>query len=134
MAFYKKIPAINGENIKLIHKCMHYKNIFKKGQLVLVDLYDQVRMPDSKWQYTVAYENVPGIITGQRGSKFIIELFEAFFLYRKKGGRSQANNVRLFMECSRVAKDIRPYVVTKEGIKHMKTYSVVTEEKELILS
>lgn len=113
---------------------MYYKNIFKKGQLVLVDLYDQMSMPDGKWQYIVAYENVPGIIKGHRGSKFIVELFEAFFLNRKNGGRSSSNHVRLFMECSRVAKDIRPYVVSKEGIKHMKNYSLETGEGGFLLS
>lgn len=133
MAFYNKIPKV-GDNIKLVHKCTHYQNIYKKGQHVLIDLYDQVMVADGKWKYTIAFANVPGIIKGRRGSKFIVELFEAFFLNRKKKGESQANLARLFMECTRAAKDIKPLVISKEGMKHMQKYRVRLEEVELMLS
>ncbi len=100
----------------------------------MVDLYDQVKMPDGKWEYVVAFENVPGVVKGIRGSKYIIELFEAFFLNRKKRGSRQTENVRLFQECSRAAKDIRPLITGKTGIMNMESYSIETEQMELILS
>lgn len=130
---FKKHPKYK-DKIKVIHKCLHYRNIFKKGQYVFVDLYDQVRMPDGKWEYIVAFENVLGVVKGIRGSKYIIELFEAVFLTRKKRGCRNSESVRLFLECTRAAKDIRPLIAGKTGIMNMESYSIEAEQMELMLS
>ncbi len=126
--FYKKIPKAES-NLKLVHKCKHYKNIFKKGQYVLVDLHDRVRQPDGRWKYTLAYKDVPGLIKGNRGCKFIIELIEPHFLLRKKFGTPYTETFRVHLECSRIAKDIRPFVADHRLI--YSTKSIITMDLKL---
>ncbi len=113
-SFYKKLPVME-KQIKLVHKCVHYRNIFKKGQYVVIDLYNQELMTDGKWKYVIAHKNVPGIIKGTRGNKYIIELIEAYGLIRKKGGKRQSSQLRIFLECTRVAKSIRPLHFSPTG-------------------
>lgn len=106
-SFYKKIP-VTDDDFKVIHKCVHYRSIYKKGQYVLVDLYHQVLNKYGKWEYVIATKNVPGIIKGTRGNKFIVELIEAHCLLRRKGRRHQSSHIRVFTECTRTAGSIRP--------------------------
>ncbi|MDR4988106.1 MAG: hypothetical protein RG741_04615 [Bacteroidales bacterium] len=103
-----------GNGLKVIHKCQHYKKIFLKGQLVLVDLYHQFRGPDGRWAYHPAHSGVPGVVTGTRGNKFLVELFDTYFLNRKGRGKPVSDQLRLVRECTRAAKDIRPLMVQKE--------------------
>jgi hypothetical protein len=116
-SFYEKVPKATN-NFKLVHRCKYYWKIFKKGQPVLIDLHHQVRIHDNKWEYIVAHTDVPGIIKGTRGNKYIIELLEAFLLLRKKKGNPQTSRVQLFLECTRAAKDIRPLILSKQTIKN----------------
>lgn len=117
-SFFQKFPKDNN-NYKLVHKCKYYWRIFTKGQLVLVDLHHQLRRTDKKWEYVTAYADVPGIIRGTRGNKYVIELFETFLLFRKKSGRPQTIQMRLYEECTRAAKDIRPLILGEQTLKNM---------------
>ncbi len=120
-SFFKKVPKANN-NYKLVHKCKYYWKIFKKGQLVLVDLHHQVRGKKNKWEYIEAHANIPGIVRGTRGNKYVVELFEAFLLLRKKRGKPQTSQVRLYQECTRAAKDIRPFILSEQTLKNMQQY------------
>lgn len=106
---YQKVPKTES-NLKVVHNCTYYRKIFKKGQYVLVHLYDQLPAKSGRWEYVLAHRNVPGVIKGTRGHKFVVELFEPYFLIRKKRGRPHTSRLKLFAECSRVAKDIKPYI------------------------
>lgn len=117
---YKKVPKVESK-VKMIHNCTFYKKIFKKGQYVLVDLNNQVPSADGKWSYVPAHKDVPGIIKGTRGNKFIVELFEPFFLIRKKKGRPHTSRLKVFLQCTRVAKDIRPFRLKEHSFKPLKT-------------
>ncbi len=117
-SFYEKVPK-SSNNYKLVHKCKYYWKIFKRGQLVLVDLHHQVRGQGNKWEYIKAYTNVPGIIMGTRGNKYVVELFESYLLLRKKRGRPQTCQVRHYLECTRAAKDIRPLIISEQTLKNM---------------
>lgn len=132
-AFYQQIPK-SSSKFKLVHKCMYYRQIFSKGQKVFVDLHHRMIMPDGKRKYILAYENVPGVIKGMRGNKYIVELFEAFFLFRNKRFVSQKDPVRLYTECSKAAKDIKPLVESKEGFKNMQHYRIEAEDIGMVLS
>lgn len=120
-SFYKKVPKASN-NFKLVHKCKYYWEIFKSNQLVLVDLHHQVQIAGKKWEYVEAYTDVPGIIRGTRGNKYIIELFEAFLLLRKKRGKPKTSQVRLYLECTRAAKDIRPFILSEQTLQNMQQY------------
>ena len=99
--FYSYVPPPYS-NKKLIHKCEHYRNIFSNGQHVVIDLYHKVRGSDNRWEYILAHENVCGIIAGVQHSKYIIELFQPYFLQRKKG-------VEVHMRSYQPARMIRPF-------------------------
>lgn len=111
---YQKMPKVKPK-VKLIHNCTYYKRIFKKGQYVLVDLYDQMPAKNGRWKYVVAHQNIPGVIKGTRGHKFVVELFELYILIRKKRGRPHTSRLKIFSECSRVAKDIKPYIFNERN-------------------
>lgn len=128
-SFFQKVPK-GHNNYKFVHKCKYYWRIFKKGQLVLVDLHHQVRGKGNKWEYVEAHANIPGIITGTRGNKYVVEFFEAFFLLRKKRGRPQSSQVRLYRECTRAAKDIRPFILSEQTLKNMKPFKTDIQTKE----
>ncbi len=113
---YGKIPKLNSK-IKMMHNCTFYRNIFRKGQYVLVDLYDQVPAANGKWLYVPVYKDVPGVIKGNRGNKFVVELFEPYFLIRKKRGKPPTCRLKVYYECTRVAKDIRRLVLNEQSAK-----------------
>ncbi len=114
--FYQKMPKMDSK-FKMMHNCTFYKNIYKKGQYVLIDLYHQFPSENGKWTYIPAYRDVPGVIKGTRGHKFVVELFDVYILNRKKRGKPHTNRVKICCECSRVAKDIRPLVLAKEKLE-----------------
>ncbi len=89
-------------NLKVIHKCTFYRNIFKPGQLVVIDLYHQVRVRSGRWKYVLARKNVTGRISGLQGCKYKIELFEPCVLERKRGAD-------MFYEASQPARMIRSF-------------------------
>lgn len=111
---YKNVPK-TAPKVKVMHNCTYYRKIFKNGQYVLIDLYDQVPSKNGRWEYVLAHQDVPGVIKGTRGHKFVVELFEPFFLVRKKKGRPHTSRLKLFSECSRVAKEIRPYIFKEQN-------------------
>ncbi len=111
---YQKVPKTEPK-VKVTHNCTYYRKLFKRGQYVLVDLYDQLPAKNGRWEYVMANRNVPGVIKGMRGHKFVVELFEPCFLVRKKRGRPHTSRLKLYSECSRVAKDIRPYILKEQN-------------------
>lgn len=134
-AFYEKFRKLKiSGGFKLTHKCTHYRQIFQKGQNVLVDLHHRVMMPNGRWNYVLAHENVPGIITGTRGCKFTVELLEYFLLSRKNNRSSQTDYVKLVNQCSKIAKDIKPIMHTSESLSSIEHLRVVVEENDLVLS
>ena len=111
---YQRVPKTE-PNLKMVHNCTYYRKIFKKGQYVLVNLYDQLPGKNGRWEYVPAHQNVPGVIKGTRGHKFVVALFEPYFLVRKKRGRPHTSRLKLYTECTRVAKDIRPYIFREQN-------------------
>lgn len=110
--FFGKFPEKPGR-FSFVHKCQHYKNIFRKGQMVLVDLYHHVPGARREWECVPAYKNVPGIVLGCRGSKFRIELLEAVFLMTREKGDRNKTKERLFLYCTRTALEVTPLTVDK---------------------
>ncbi len=90
-----------------VHKCRHYQRIFKKGQLVVVDLYHRRQIPGGRWKWVLAKKNAPGRVIGFGGSKYRIELFEAVWLFRKQGRRPAVSRVGLHLCVHKTAKEIR---------------------------
>jgi len=99
--FYEQIPPPYS-NLKVMHKCTFYRKIFYVGQLVVIDLYHQVRAKERGWKYVLARKNVAGRITGLQGCKYKIALFEPYVLERKRGAD-------MFYEASQPARMIRPF-------------------------
>ncbi len=104
----------------MVHNCTFYRRIFKKGEYVLVDLYNQVPSGNGKWTYIPVHKDVPGVIKGNRGNKFVVELFEPYFLIRKKRGKPHTSRMKIYYECTRVAKDIRRFWMNEQNIKVLK--------------
>lgn len=119
---------------KMVHKCQYYKKIYRKGQVVLVDLHHRHLQPDGKWEYVLVYENVPGIIRGTRGCKYIVELFDRYFLIRKKGGRSRLERTRVFCKVSKNAKDIRPLNINRHFLEKMKELDIENEAEVMVFN
>ncbi len=109
---------------KLIHKCEFYRTIFFTGQHVVIDLYHKVRGRDNRWEYVIAKKNVAGTITGVRGSKYFVELFEACFLQRK-------DHVKVYLHASQPAKMIRPFDYSTYSLDEAESLRL---QKENILS
>lgn len=119
---------------KMVHKCNHYKKIFRKGQVVLVDLHHKKLQPHGKWEYVLAYRNVPGIIRGTRGCKYKVELFDRYFLTRKRKGRYGQERTRLFWQASKNAKDIRPLNINRPLLEHMKELNVTDNPETVVFN
>lgn len=119
--FYKEIlPTYS--NLKVIHKCTFYRKIFFVGQLVVIDLYHQVRAKDRRWKYVLARKKVAGRITGLQGCKYKVELFEPQVLERKKG-------VGMFYEASQPAKMIRPFCYSLYSEKSSLNLEIVNRDE-----
>jgi len=117
--FYRHLlPPYSGK--KAVHKCEFYRNLFFKGQYVIIDLYHKVRDRDFQWEYVMAYKNVPGRISGLRNSKYTIELLEPYFLQRKNG-------VRLFLRASQPAKMIRPFPYDEYEMDNVAGYTIASK-------
>ncbi len=126
--FYQQFPSKTDSKLKAIHKCQLYPNIFRKNQIVLVDLHHQLIKPDGSWIWAIAKKDVPGVIAGRRGSKFIVELFEPAFLFRRKGRKKKKEKVRLILYCSKNAKDIRPLLLNRACIAQVQPIPVPDHE------
>lgn len=111
---YRQVPKTE-PRMKVTHNCTYYWKIFKKGQYVLVDLYNQLPAQNGRWEYVLAHRDVPGVVKGTRGHKFVVELFEPYFLVRKKKGRPYTTRLKLYSECTRVAKDIKRYILKEQN-------------------
>jgi len=136
--FYKvflfKALAPKKGMFKMVHKCNHYKKIFRKGQVVLVDLHHKKLQPHGKWEYVLAYRNVPGIIRGTRGCKYKVELFDRYFLTRRRKGRYGQERTRLFWQASKNAKDIRPLNINRPLLEHMKELNVTDNPETVVFN
>lgn len=118
---YNRVPA-HKSSFKFKHRCKHYRNIFKIGQPVLVNLYNLERLPDGSWENVLVHENVPGIIKGFTKNKFIVEFFKAYFFNPKKPKRRTVKEVEFHLRCLLPAKDIKPILLSKASIQHMVDY------------
>lgn len=128
---YKKVPKVNSK-AKMMHNCTYYRKIYKKGQYVLVDLYHQFPSGTGRWAYFPAHKNVPGVIKGIRGHKFVVELFEVYLLNRKKRGNPHSSYVKICWECARVAKDIRPLVLNRKEVQLLRNIPEKKSRQKLL--
>ena len=119
--FYNRVPKQKSK-FKFRHRCKHYKNIFRIGQPVLIDIYSKEKMPDGSWENVLVYENVPGIIKGFTKNKFVVEFFKAYFFNPQKHKKPHGKEINLSFECLKSAKDIRPILLSRASIKHMSSY------------
>lgn len=131
--FYKNTPRLK-RKYKLIHKCQFYRKIFYKGQVVVIDLYHHVKISEGEWKYVQAYANVPGIIVGNQGNKFKIELIEPVYLTIRIGKRPRVEKQKLFFYSSKVAKDIRPLVFGKELLENIRNFHAFDNEKTMLFN
>ncbi len=122
-SLYKRVPA-RKSSFKFKHRCRHYRNIFKVGQPVLVNLYNLERLPDGTWDNVLVHKNVPGIIKGFTKNKFIVEFFKAYFFKPRKQKRTPDKEVEFHFHCLMPAKDITPILLSKASIIHMLNYRV----------
>ncbi len=131
--FYQNAPKKKGR-IKLVHRCAYYRKIFNKGQLVVVDLYNRVRLGEKNWKYKLVRKNVLGFIVGRRGNKFRIELFDPVYLIIRKGGKPQYEKDRCFLQCSKPAIEIRPFSFCRDSLKTLKIYNIREESPDSALN
>ncbi len=122
--YYKEAVAGRVRKIRsrlnAIHKCQHYRKLFKRGQFVLIALSHQLKRPDGKWDWVSAGNPVPGRVLYNRGSKFVIEVLEPALLIRKKGGKPGVEKFRPLQQFSLPAREIRPLLMTWQALRHMK--------------
>ncbi len=122
----KKVP-LQKSSFKFKHRCRHYRNIFRIGQPVLVNLYNLEKLPDGTWDNILAHKNVPGIIKGFKKNKFIVEFFKAYFFNPKKQKRGSDKEIEFHFYCLMPAKDIKPILLSKASIQHMSDYRFNTK-------
>lgn len=131
MCHYKKTLnnriVAQKSRFKFKHRCRHYRNIFRIGQPVIVNLYSRERLPDGGFDEVLAHENVPGIIKGFKKNEFLVEFFKAYFFNPKKAKKKQGREVDFHFDCLIPAKDIKPILLSKASIKHMLDYRFKTE-------
>ncbi len=131
--FYNNAPPKKGK-YKLTHKCQYYRDIFYKGQLVVTDLYHHVKDVEGEWKYVKAYADVPGIIVGNRGNKFKIELLDPVVLIIRTGRRPRTEKEQLTLVCSKAAKDIRPLPFGKELLGNIKRLHTRDKVKPMVFN
>jgi len=123
---HNKVPKRKSK-FKFRHRCKHYKNIFRIGQPVLVNIYNQEKLPDGSWENILVYEDVPGIIKGFTKNKFIVEFFKAYFFNSQKQKKRKGKEIILSFECLKSAKDIRPILLSRASLEHMSSYRIKTK-------
>lgn len=108
---YKKAirTALSGvlPGMHFSHKCSLYHNIFKPGQLVAIDLYNQVRHGADDWQWVLAHKNVLGTIVGTHFDFFLVELHEMVLLSRRCTINGDVEAIKPFFTYRKAAKGIR---------------------------
>lgn len=127
---YNKVPS-GKSNFKFRHRCKHYRNIFRVGQPVLVNVYSRERLPDGTWDNVLVHENVPGIIKGFKSHKFIIEFFKAYCFNPYK--QSQDKDRMFHFEYHIPAKDIKPILMSKASMQHMLDYRAKIRKSKVAL-
>ncbi len=125
---YNKVPS-KKSSFKFRHRCKHYRNIFRIGQPVIVNLYSLERLPNGSWERVLAYKNVPGIIKGFKKHKFTVEFFEAYFFNPQKQKRTPGQDREFHFYCHMPAKDIKPILLSKASIQHMLEYRPKIKEE-----
>lgn len=89
------------------HKCALYHKLFQPGQLVAIDLYNQIREDADKWCWVLAHKNALGTIVGTHFEFFVIELQEMVFLSRRSERHGGVEVVKPFFTYKKAAKGIR---------------------------
>ncbi|TVR41692.1 MAG: hypothetical protein EA394_05295 [Bacteroidia bacterium] len=132
--FYRQLPPTVRNQIVVYHKCQYYRKIFKKGETVLVDLYHQLFGSDGKWHFVKAYENVPGIVKGTSGSKYIIELSQIFMLFWKQKGGPPATQTKFLSEARVHAKKIKSIHMNNEPADPEIIMELIAETEQMVLN
>ena len=89
------------------HKCSLYHTLFQPGQLVAIDLYNQVRHDTDDWRWVLAHRKVSGTIIGTHFEFFVVELHEMVLLSRRSAKNGDVEVVKPFFTYRKPAKGIR---------------------------
>jgi len=121
--FYKMVPR-RRSRLKLIHKCQYYRKIFRKGQLVLVDLVQRVPGKNGDWEKVTIRRDVPGFIAGIRGTNFLVELFDAVDLNDQKAEKQDGLWIKTRLTTLKPAREIRRLLIGKKQVERVYTLNV----------
>lgn len=117
-AFYKMFPKRKGR-LKLIHKCQYYRKIFRKGQLVVIDLQHRAPGENGEWEWVTVRQNVPGFITGMRGNNFVVELFEVVDLNDKNSEKAGKVELKPTLTILKPAREIRRLLIGEQQVRRL---------------
>ncbi len=129
--FYKLVPKRKSK-LKLIHKCQYYRKIFRKGQLVLIDLQHRVPDENGEWELVTVRRDVPGFITGMRGSNFVVELFEVVALNDKKAEKAGKVELKRTLTILKPAREIRRLLIKEQQVRRL--YPLHVAQSSLIFN
>lgn len=101
---------------------------------MLVDLYHQLFGSDGRWHFVKAYENVPGVIKGTSGSKYIIELGQIFMLFRKQKGNTKLTQTRFYAEARVHARKIKSIPVNNEPADPEIIMELIAETEQMVMN
>lgn len=118
--------------LKLIHKCQYYRKIFRKGQLVLIDLEHQIPNENGDCERVIVRRDVAGFITGMRGSNYVVELFEVIDLNDIIPGKASGVELKPILSILKPARDIRRLVIAEQQVIRM--FPLYLEEPSLIFN
>ena len=130
-AFYKMLPR-RKSRLKLIHKCQYYKKIFRKGQLVLVDLEHRIPDKNGEWKMVTVRRDVPGFIAGMRGTNFVVELFEVVDLNEIQPEKQGCVEMNPTLSTLKPAREIRRLLIGKQQVRRL--YPISVKESSLIFN
>ncbi len=122
--FYKMVPKRKSK-LKLIHKGQYYRKIFRKGQLVLIDLQHRVPGQNGGWKWVTVREDVPGFITGMHGNKFVVELFEVVDLNDKNSDKPGKVEPEPTLTVRKPAREIRRLLIGEQQARRLYPLHVV---------
>ena len=129
--FYRMAPKRKSK-LKLIHKCQYYRKIFRKGQLVLIDLQHRLPGYNGEWEWVTLHHDVPGFITGVRGSNFVVELFAAVDLNDENFEMEEGVEFKPTLTILKPAREIRRLLIGKQQVKRL--YPLQVEKASLIFN
>ncbi len=116
--FYKMVPR-RKSRLKLIHKCQYYRKIFRKGQLVLVDVDHRIPGKNGEWQEVIVRRDVPGFIAGMRGTNFLVELLEVVDLNEQKPPKEGGVDLNPALTTLKPAREIRRLLIGRHEVKQL---------------